>query len=87
MQPMANATLARTRKPDEARGPATPGVIRADEVYTLREFQSRTRLGTWAMRQGRRSGLKVIDAHGRSFVRGADWFAYLERQAECETAD
>lgn len=62
--------------------PTTPGVISPDEVYTLAELQARSRLGTWALRTLRRSGLKVIRFGGRAFVRGSDFIAAIESAQE-----
>ena len=54
------------------------GEIEHHATYTLPEFRSRTKMGRHAMRAARRAGLRVVYAHGRAFVRGADWHAYLE---------
>src|SRR5215218_5479248 len=71
------AAKPRTRPPAEPRG-ITPGVIRGDEAYAMKEFMRRTNFGVWAMRGMRRRGLKVIQVAGRSFVRGSDFLAFLD---------
>ncbi len=60
-------------------GSRPPGVIRADEVYTLPEFKARVGFkNDAALRSARRNGLKVLYAHRHGYVRGADWLDYLE---------
>jgi len=78
----------------EMRKPATKpahaahaGTIRAEDIYTLAEFQRRTGLKEWALRQARRSGLKVIYLHGRGFLRGSDWLDYLSKAADAAQTD
>ncbi len=56
-----------------------PGVIASGEAYLLQEFARRTKLGTWAIRQARRAGLRVRTVGSRRFVLGSDWLAYLGR--------
>lgn len=74
------------------------GVIRPDELYTLPEIVRRTGLGTWALRQARRNGLKVKYSGGRGFVLGRDLiehisvtgdeqFGLAKHAADSETAD
>lgn len=62
-----------------AKSTEAPGVIDAHAAYELGEFSRRTRLGTWALRQARRSGLRVCTVGSRRFVLGSDWLAYLAR--------
>ena len=59
----------------------TPGVIRADEAYELREFARRCRLGEFALREARQKGLKVISVGRRRYVLGRHWLEFLEQQA------
>jgi len=59
-----------------------PGVVNAHEVYTLPELQERLQLGEWAMRQARRSGLRMVKIGRRKYVKGADFLDYLDRQAK-----
>lgn len=59
---------------------AASRVIRLDEVYDLAEFKQRTRIGDWGLRMARRKGLRMVAVGRRKFVRGADWFAFLDRQ-------
>ena len=71
------------RKPATKPAHAAPsGTITAEATYTLAEFQKRTGLKEWALRQARRSGLRVLYVHGRGFVRGSDWLDYLATAAE-----
>lgn len=54
---------------------ATP--IQIDEIYQLSDFQELTGRGDAAMRSARKNGLRVLRAHGRAFVSGADFHEYL----------
>ena len=75
------------RKPATKPAHAAPsGTITAEATYTLAEFQKRTGLKEWALRQARRSGLKVIYLHGRGFLRGSDWLEYMAKAAEAADA-
>ena len=62
-----------------------PGVISANEIYTLDEFERRSGLGKAATREARRSGLKVrrIELTRplglRSYVLGSDWIEYVRQ--------
>ncbi len=56
------------------------GEITRESCYMLSEFQKRTGMKRDAMRTARRAGLKVRYLHGRGFVLGSDWLAYLESQ-------
>lgn len=66
------------KKPDAA----FPDVVQCGVVYPLSDFQRRTGLGDYAMRQARRKGLRVRYVGGRGFVIGDDWIDWLSRQAE-----
>jgi hypothetical protein len=59
--------------------PSPPRVlpVRADEVYTLAEFQQRTRMSRAALRAARRRGLRVTQCGKRCYVAGSDWIAFL----------
>lgn len=59
----------------------SPGVIRADEAYTIAEFRRRAGLGDYAFRQARGGGLRIIEVGKKRYVLGRDWLAYLERIA------
>jgi len=61
--------------------PRIPGVIRADESYTVDEFRLRAGLGDYTWRQVRK-GLQVIKVGKKRYVRGSDWLAFLGRAAE-----
>lgn len=83
--------MARTAATTDARGMAAAkiaaaGVINRDAVYTVREFRNRMRLGSHIWRTVRR-GLRTIRLGRRVYIRGADWLAYLDRQAEQNGGD
>ncbi len=61
-----------------SHGQRPPGVISRHEVYTLDEFKQRTGLSEAALRTARRAGLKVDYRQGRAFIRGENWYAYLD---------
>ena len=63
-----------------------PGVITPDAVYTLSEFQERTGLGRWAVKQARKAGLRTLRMHRRAFVRGRDFVDYLNAHGKQPTA-
>lgn len=56
-------------------------VIRDDESYLVDEFCKRVGLGKWGFRKAKANGLRTIQIHGRRYVRGRDWNAYLDAQA------
>ena len=62
---------------------ATEGVeeIQAGTAYSLAEFSRRVGLRDWGVRAARRAGLRVIHKHGRAFVLGSDWLAYLAAES------
>lgn len=62
----------------ETRSTSALGEIRADSVYPLEVFRRRTGLDTWAMRQARRAGLRVVRVGRRGFILGSDWVDYLK---------
>jgi len=61
---------------DRSNG-ASNGVIRADELYTIDEFKKRLGIRDATLRAPRPAGLCVKYLHGRAFVLGQDWFAYV----------
>jgi hypothetical protein len=61
--------------------------IRIDEVYTLAEFQKRTRMSRSAMRAARRRGLRVNQCGKRCYVVGADWATFLAKPNGTTTAN
>jgi hypothetical protein len=65
----------------------TPGVIRADEAYTVAEFKLRTRLGDYAYRELRLAGFPVVRIGRKFFVLGADWIEWLKRKKEGRSDD
>ncbi|MDA1054535.1 MAG: hypothetical protein O3C40_29225 [Planctomycetota bacterium] len=60
--------------------PRTPGVIRADEAYTVAEFRRRAALGDYAFREVRRAGLRIISIGKKRFILGRDWLEFLNTQ-------
>jgi hypothetical protein len=69
------------------RGSKTPRtrvageVVVAGELYSLDALKVRTKLGTAALRQARRSGLRVIRIGSRTFVDGGDFISWAKSQA------
>ena len=61
----------------------TPGVIRADEAYSVAEFRRRAGLGDYAWRQVRRQ-MRVVEVGKKRYVLGSDWLAYLSRIADTQ---
>lgn len=53
------------------------GVICPDELYTLEALKRRLGIRDATLRAARRAGLCVYYKHGRGFVRGEDWIAYI----------
>lgn len=58
------------------------GEIRADAVYGLSEFMERSGLRSWAVRSMRRNGLPVRRCGSRSFIKGADFIAFVEQNGK-----
>jgi len=55
-------------------------------VYPLAVFKMVSGWGDKAMREARRTGLRVVHAHGRGFVRGCDFIRYIDQLAEAQSA-
>ena len=53
------------------------GIIRPDELYTLKEFTQRVGIRESALRSARRAGLRVCYAHNHGYVYGRDWIEYV----------
>jgi hypothetical protein len=66
------------------------GIIKPDELYTLKAFARRLGIGAATLRSARRAGLKVYYVHKHAYVFGRDWIDYVigtpERQV-AETTD
>lgn len=58
--------------------------ISVDEIYPLPRFKAASGLNDFAIRQARRRGLKVIACGKRKFVRGRDFYDYLDSQVPAE---
>lgn len=63
-----------------------PGIIAADEAYTLTEFRRRTRLGERAWRAIRHR-VRVCKVGRKMFVLGADWLAFLASVGDDEATE
>jgi hypothetical protein len=60
-----------------------PGVIESGNLYTVREFAKRMKIGSNTFRNARKSGLKVRYLGRRPYVLGADvlrFFLSLDEQ-------
>ena len=66
------------KKPADDK-PTGLAAINVNEVYPLPLFKQLTGQADWGMRQLRRRGLKVRYVGGKAFVRGRDWFDFLEK--------
>ena len=53
------------------------GVIRADELYTLKSFKERLGISDATLRSARRAGLQVYYVHKHGYVIGSDWIEYV----------
>jgi len=53
------------------------GVIHPAELYTLEAIKHRLGIRDSTLRAARRAGLRVHYKHGRGFVYGGDWIAYV----------
>ncbi len=56
---------------------ALTGIIRSDELYTLEALKKRLGIRDATLRAARRAGLPVFYKHGRGFIQGRDWIAYV----------
>ncbi|MCX7429194.1 MAG: hypothetical protein NTW96_26655 [Planctomycetia bacterium] len=66
----------------ENHRPTAPGVIEAGPVYTLAEVQQRLQLGSHALREARRAGLKVRRIGRRGYVLGRDLIEFIANAAK-----
>ena len=60
---------------------STEPILR-DAAYEKTDFLKRVGLKAAAWRTARRQGLRTIQVHGKAFVRGEDWLAYLDRMGQ-----
>jgi hypothetical protein len=65
-----------SRKCDETEREPSSEIV-SGGVYGLAEFKARSGLGDSGLRNARRAGLRVLYAHNRGFVLGADFVEYL----------
>ena len=56
--------------------------IERDKIYPLAVFAEHSGLGRHAMRAARKAGLKTITVGGRKYVRGEDFFRYVDSISE-----
>ncbi len=56
-----------------------PGVIEGGTIYTIAEVRSRLRLGDWAWRKLRRSGLPIHKFGKQSFVIGDELIEHFRQ--------
>lgn len=63
----------------------TPGVIRADEAYSVVELRRRARLGDHLWRQVRRD-LPIVTIGRRQYIIGSDFIDWLREQRQKEAA-
>jgi hypothetical protein len=54
-----------------------PGVIRPDQLYTLKAFKSRLGISDATLRSARRAGLRVTYLHKQGYIYGRDWIEYV----------
>lgn len=59
-----------------------PGLIEPRCLYLASEARSRLKIGDWAWRQMRRSGLRTIRQGNRVYVLGDDLLDFFSRQRE-----
>ena len=60
--------------------PGVTGAIADNELYTLAEIRERLGLGTYALRQARRQGLRVYRIGRRAYVLGFDVLEFVKRK-------
>ena len=53
------------------------GIINGEELYSLEALKKRLGIKDATLRAARRAGLAVHYKHGRGFVHGRDWIAYV----------
>ncbi len=59
-----------------------PGVIAPNQLYTLAELKRRTKMGDWAIRKARKTGLRVRAVGNARFVFGHDFHAFVRKHGE-----
>jgi hypothetical protein len=74
------ASVHKSGRKSATRSVPPEGVIRRDETYCLREFLSRVGWGRAGLRAAKERGLEVVQSGKRCFIRGEDWFAFLESE-------
>ncbi|MDX1945217.1 MAG: hypothetical protein SFU86_07410 [Pirellulaceae bacterium] len=60
----------------------SPGVIRPEEIYEVRELRRRMGLGDHAYREARAAGLRVRRLGRKIFVLGEDFIAFVKSRPE-----
>lgn len=59
-----------------------PGVINANELYTMRQIMRRLGVGEVGMRSMRRKGLPIIRFGNRGYVSGRQAIEFMERYVD-----
>jgi len=57
--------------------PPITGVIKPDQLYTLKAFKSRLGIADATLRSARRAGLRVTYLHKQGYIYGRDWIEYV----------
>ncbi|WP_417391989.1 hypothetical protein [Gimesia sp.] len=63
---------------------ADPTSIQSGGVYTLEQFKQLAGLQHTALRNAVKKGLKTITIGRRKYIRGSDFIAFLDKQAEAQ---
>lgn len=63
-----------------------PSMIQTGVVYTLEKFKDLSGLGTHAMRQAVKNGLRTVQIGSRKYVRGSDFLEFVDKQIANETS-
>ncbi len=56
------------------------GQIEPQTLYSLEEFKQVSGMGSWALRQARKAGLKMLKIGNRKFVKGQSFIDFLDSQ-------
>lgn len=56
--------------------------IEPQTLYALEEFKQVSGMGSWALRQARKAGLKMLKIGNRKFVKGQAFIDFLETTNE-----
>lgn len=56
------------------------GQIEPQTLYALEEFKKVSGMKSWALRQARKSGLKMLKIGNRKYVKGQSFIDFIEAQ-------